>query len=56
MCNNGFLCGMLIGMTAGTILGISAMERRKSMKTCVGRTMQHMGCAVDEALNDLMHR
>ena len=35
---------MAAGMAAG------------AMKTCVGRTMQQMGTAVDGALSDLMHR
>ena len=44
------------GMAAGAIIGMTVAEKRKAMKTCVGRTMQQMGTAVDGALNDLMHR
>lgn len=56
MCNSGFLRGMLAGVAVGTVVGMTAAQKKKSMKTCVGRTMQHMGCAVDSALDDLMHR
>ena len=48
MCDTAFWRGMAAGMTVA--------EKRKAMKTCVGRTMQQMGTAVDGALNDLMHR
>ena len=41
---------------AGAIIGMTVAEKRKAMKTCVGRTMQQMGTAVDGALSDLMHR
>ena len=49
MCDTAFWRGMAAGMAAGA-------EKRKAMKTCVGRTMQQMGTAVDGALSDLMHR
>ena len=55
MCESAFLRGMLAGMIAGVFVGAMAVEKRKAMKTCVGRTMQHMGSAVDGALSDLMH-
>ena len=41
MCDTAFWRGMAAGI---------------AMKTCVGRTMQQMGTAVDGALSDLMHR
>lgn len=56
MCSNGFFHGMLVGAAIGALVGMTAAQKKKSMKTCVGRTMQHMGCAVDSALDDLMHR
>ena len=63
MCDTAFWRGMAAGMAAGAIIGITVAEKRKaisprqrSMKTCVGRTMQQMGTAVDGALSDLMHR
>ncbi len=55
MCESAFWRGMLAGMIAGVFVGAMAVEKRKAMKTCVGRTMQQMGTAVDGALNDLMH-
>ena len=47
---------MAAGMAAGAIIGMTVVEKRKAMKTRVGRTMQQMGTAVDGALSDLMHR
>ncbi len=55
MCETAFWRGMLAGMVAGVLAGMTIAEKRKAMKTCVGRTMQHMGSAVDGALSDLMH-
>ena len=55
MCETAFWRGMLAGMVAGVFAGMTIAEKRKAMKTCVGRTMQHMGSAVDGALSDLMH-
>lgn len=56
MCDCGFLRGLLVGTAAGMLGGYCLAARRRGMKTCLGRTMQHMGCAVDGALSDLMHR
>ena len=56
MCDTEFWRGMAAGMAAGAIIGMTVAEKRKAMKTCVGRTMQQMGTAVDGALSDLMHR
>ena len=56
MCETAFWRGMLAGMVAGVLAGMTIAEKRKAMKTCVGRTMQQMGTAVDGALSDLMHR
>ena len=47
MCDTAFWRGMAAGTAAGAVIG---------MTTCVGRTMQQMGTAVDGALSDLMHR
>ena len=30
--------GMAAGMAAGAIIGMTVAEKRKAMKTCVGRT------------------
>lgn len=56
MCDTAFWRGMAAGMAAGAIIGMTVAEKRKAMKTYVGRTMQQMGTAVDGALSDLMHR
>lgn len=56
MCDTAFWRGLAAGMAAGALLGMTVAEKRKAMKTCVGRTMQQMGTAVDGALSDLMHR
>lgn len=53
--NTAFWCGIGAGMVLGAAVGMAVSPRQRSMKTCVGRTMQHMGSAVDGALSDLMH-
>mgnify|MGYP006882932575 CR=1 FL=1 len=55
MCESAFWRGMAAGVVAGAVTGMMVAEKRNAMKTCVGRTMQQMGTAVDGALNDLMH-
>ena len=54
MCTD-FWRGIGIGMVLGAMIGVSAVPKRKTMKTCVGRTMQNMGNAVDCVLDDLKH-
>ena len=54
--NTAFWCGIGAGMVLGAAVGMAVSPRQRSMKTCVGRTMQQMGTAVDGALSDLMHR
>ena len=56
MCDTAFWRGMAAGMATGAILGMTVAEKRKALKTSVGRTMQQMGTAVDSALSDLMPR
>ena len=53
MCDTAFWRGMAAGMAAGAIIGMTVAEKRKAMKTCVGRTMQQMGTAVDPFFVDL---
>ena len=59
--NTAFWCGIGAGMVLGAAVGMAAIigmtgaEKRKAMKTCVGRTMQHMGNAVDNAWEDFLH-
>ena len=47
--NTAFWCGIGAGMVLGAAVGMAVSPRQRSMKTCVGRTMQHMGNAVDNA-------
>ena len=47
--------GIGIGMVLGAMLGAAVTPKRKTMKTCVGRTMQNMGTAVDCVLDELKH-
>ena len=54
--NTAFWYGIGAGMVLGAAVGMAVSPRQRSMKTCVGRTMQQMGTAVDGALSDLMHR
>ncbi len=48
-----FLRGMGAGVIVGAAVGMAISPRQKSMKTCVGRTMQSMSNAMDSALEDL---
>ena len=45
---------LIAGLVLGAAVGMAVSPRRKSMKTCVGRTMQQMGNAVDEVWEDLL--
>ena len=53
--NTAFWCGIGAGMVLGAAVGMAVSPRQRSMKTCVGRTMQHMGNAVDNAWEDFLH-
>ena len=50
-----FLRGAGIGMAAGAVVGAIVASNRGSMRTGVGRAMQHAGAAMDSALYDFMH-
>ena len=52
--NTAFWCGIGTGMVLGAAVGMALAPKPKSMKTCVGRTMQQMGNAMDSALGDMM--
>ena len=54
MCT-GFWRGMGIGMVLGAFAGMAVTTKRKCMKTCVCRTMQNMGNAVDCVIDELKH-
>ncbi len=47
-------CGIGAGMVPGAAVGIAIFTRQRLMKTCVGRTMQHMGNAVDNTTRKLL--
>lgn len=49
-----FVCGATAGIMLGAMVGMAVSPRQKSMKTCVGRTMQSMGNAVDCAWEDFL--
>ena len=55
MKNTALWCGIGAGVVLGAAVGMAVSPRQKSMKTCVGRTMQHMGNAVDNAWEDFLH-
>lgn len=55
MTNTGFWFGMGAGVVVGAAVGMAVSPGRKAMKTCVGRTMQNMGCAMDSALDSFLH-
>ena len=55
MKTNAFLRGMGAGMVAGATIGAIAAMKRGSMRTGVGRAMQHAGAAMDNALYELWH-
>ena len=55
MKNTALWYGIGVGVALGAAVGMAVSPRRKSMKTCVGRTMQHMGNAVDNAWEDFLH-
>ena len=49
-----FLRGAGIGAVAGAAVGAVIASNRGSMRTSVGRAMQHAGAAMDSALYDFM--
>ncbi len=48
-----FMRGMGAGLIVGAAVGMAVTSHQRSMKTCVGRTMQSMSHAMDSALEDL---
>ncbi len=48
-----FMRGMGAGLIVGAAVSMAVTSRQRSMKTCVGRTMQSMSQAMDSALEDL---
>lgn len=52
-----FFWGVCAGVMLGTASALLCMPKKPKRKTCVGRTMQNMGTAVDdvwERLQDTM--
>lgn len=52
---SAFWCGIGAGFVTGAAVGMLAVSKQNAMKTCVGRTMQNVGTAMDSALDDLLH-
>ena len=50
-----FLLGMALGTAAGVGLEMAMHAKQGRMKTTVGRTMQAMGTAMDNAADTLDH-
>ena len=48
-----FVKGMCVGMVAGVMVDMVATPRPKILKTAVGKAMQRMGNAVDQAISDV---
>ena len=55
MKHTAFWGGIGAGMVLGVMAGMAVSPQQKSMKTCVGRTMQNMGNAMDNAWADFLH-
>ena len=51
----GFWRGMGIGMVLGAATGMAITPKRRTMRTCVWRTVQNVGSAMDCVLDDLKH-
>lgn len=52
---SAFWCGIGAGFVTGAAVGMLVVPKQRTMKTCVGKTMQNMGTAMDSALDDLLH-
>ena len=54
MCHTGsYLCGMGLGLVAGAIVGAAMLSRPEARKTAVGKAMQRVGNAVDQAVESI---
>lgn len=57
MCKTGtFLCGLAAGMVAGAMLEIIILPRPRPRRTAVGKAMQRMGNAMDQALESVAEK
>lgn len=51
---SGFYIGMGAGLMVGMAAGLMVGARRDAMKTPVGRSIQKLGLAVDQAVDNIM--
>ena len=57
MCKTGtFLWGLAAGMGTGAMLEISILPRPRPRRTAVGKAMQRMGNAMDQALESVAEK
>ena len=57
MCKTGmFLWGLAAGMVAGARLEIIILPRPRPRRTAVGKAMQRMGNAMDQALESVAEK
>ena len=52
--STGVLVGIGAGMMAGAALGMMMPNGRQSMKTQVGKSLQKLGVAVDNAVDNIV--
>ena len=53
-CCTGFYIGLGAGLVAGMAAGIMMSSRKGAMKTPVGRSIQKLGLAVDQAVDNII--
>ena len=57
MCHTGsYLCGMGAGLMVGAVICAAVLSRPESRKSVVGKTMQRVGNAVDQAVESVSAR
>ena len=54
MCHTGsYLCGMGAGLMVGAVVCAALLSRSETRKTAVGRGLQRVGNAVDQAVESV---
>ncbi len=54
MCHTGsYLCGMGAGLLVGAMVGAVIFTQPEARKTAVGKAMQRVGSAVDQAVESV---
>ena len=54
MCHTGsYLCGMGAGLLVGAVVCAAVLSRPESRKSALGKTMQRVGNAVDQAVESV---